>query len=268
MTKRLILGLGGKGGTGKTSFMALLYYWLTTTKVKVQGFDADVENPDFFRIHQSNGHNVSKLDLLDTFEARDFLMSLNKLGKKRPEVILIDMPGASGYQTREIIDKFRFFEAADSLGYRITLCSVINTEPAPIVSLESMIKPYESKCDYLVVKPEVWTKDGKDFSLWEESEARRTFIQLKGIEIEMPILEPIVFQSLREKKLSFFAIETLPFPDNLLASSFLELSRLQIDQASHYVGLSTRIHQKEKDQVLETNTTTGELDADSEFKVE
>lgn len=235
MTKRLILVLGGKGGTAKTCFCGVEFYWLIKSKVKARGFDADLENPTFFKQHKAGDYEVSLLDLLDPAEARDFLIQLNA-SADRPDVLVIDMPRATSAQTRELIERFNFFKAAEILGYRITIVSVLNTEPEPIASLAEMLEFCGSKVDYVVVKPQVWAQEGKTYSLWQRWQGRAGFESLGGIEIDLPILEPIVFQALREKSLPFFAIESLDFPDNLLAGSFLDFSKVQLDKAAAYLG--------------------------------
>lgn len=235
--KRMILVSGGKGGTAKTCFCGVDFYWLVKSGVKVQGYDSDLENPTFFKQHKAGEYPVSTLDLLDPAEARDFLIQLKALEADRPDVLVIDMPRATGEQTRELIERFNFFKAAEILGYKITIVSVLNTEPEPIASLAAMMQFCGSKTDYVVVKPQVWAQNGKSYSLWQRWQGRTEFESLGGVEIELPILEPIVFQALREKSLPFFAIESLDFPDNLLAGSFLELGKLQLDLAAAYLGL-------------------------------
>lgn len=246
MMKRIILVLGGKGGVAKTCFCGVSFYWLTASGVKVQGYDCDLENPTFFKQHKAGEYPVSPLDLLDPAEARDFLIQLKALEAERPDVLILDMPRATGEQTRELIERFNFFKASEILGYKITIVSVLNTEPEPIASLAAMLEFCGSKVDYVVVKPQVWAQDGKSYSLWQRWQGRTEFESLGGVEIELPILEPIVFQALREKSLPFFAIESLDFPDNLLAGSFLDLSKIQLDRAAAYLGLPVAEESKPK----------------------
>lgn len=235
--KRMLVILGGKGGTGKTTFIALSHYWLHQFGVNTKSYDADIENPTFYTCHEGKAHPVELLDLLDMSCARKFLEDLyNQPENERPAVISIDMPGASGNSTREMIDRFQLFKAAEMLGYRLTICTVINTEMEPIVSLKQMMG-YQSACDYLVVLPDVWAQDGKDYSIWLNSKERKAFQDLNGIEIKMPILDPIAFQGMRAKHLSFFEIDKLPFPDLFTGEAFLDRSRPHLEQAAAYLGL-------------------------------
>jgi CobQ/CobB/MinD/ParA nucleotide binding domain len=235
--KRIVLILGGKGGTGKTALISALYYSLVKVGVKCTGYDADIENPVFAASHEKQAnHLVQEVDILGSQEARDFLINLEKLGDDRPEVVLFDMPGASGESTRAQIERFKLFKAAELLGYRITVCAVLNLDIFAINSVDAMLAFCGNQADYVVVKNLIWTKDGGAFDRWAASSTKKTFDQLKGIEIELPILEPVVFKALRDQSLSFFDQAQFGFADRLLTESFLDRCDRQLAIAAPYFG--------------------------------
>ncbi len=233
---RIILILGGKGGTGKTLFCRLLYYFLVTANVNCLAYDADTENPEFEEYHEKASHRVQGLNFLDVGEAKQWFTDLDQV---KPDVALLDMPGASGKQTREQIQKFGLFKIAEKLGYRVTMVTVLNNAYNTINSLDVMMEFCGDRADYVVVKSQLWNQGCLTFERWERSETRQRFIQLKGIEVEMPVLEATSFDALHEESLSFFEREQLSFGDQILVDSFLDLSQPHIAAAAAYLGYPT-----------------------------
>lgn len=234
--KRIILGLGGKGGTGKTLFCRLLYYCLVENGLDVLGLDADIENPEFFQYHQEvEGHEVQQLEFLEVGYAKDFFTQLKD---ENPDAALLDMPGASSEATRDQIDRFGLFDIAADLGYRVTIVAVLNNGYPAIASLAAMMEHCGEQADYVVVRSELWNQGSLNYSRWDDSETRQQFKELKGIEISMPVLEISTFDVMHEAAVSFFKVAELPYGDQLLADSFVSRGRLQIRQAGRYFGLS------------------------------
>ncbi len=232
--KRIILILGGKGGTGKTLHCRQLYYFLICAGVRCVSYDADIENPEFWKYHASSQHPVFPLDFLSVGHAKQFFTEIES---EKPDVILIDMPGASGRATREQIDRFGMFAIGQQLGYRITLDTVLNNAYNTINSLELMMNFCGDRADYVAVKSKLWDEGALNFDRWDKSESRKQFQQLKGLEIEMPVLEASTFDAIHERNLSFFEREQLPFGDRILLDSFLDLSKPQLERAHELLGL-------------------------------
>lgn len=233
--KRIVLILGGKGGTGKTLFCRLLYYYLVNADVNCLAYDADVENPEFEEYHVTAEHTVQVLNFLDVGEAKQFFTALNQ---QQPDVALLDMPGASGKQTREQIQKFGLFQIAKQLGYRTTIATVLNNAYNTVNSLDIMLDFCGENADYVVVKSQLWNQGSLTFDRWQQSQTRTKFRQLKGIEIEMPVLELTSFDALHEESISFFEREQLSFGDRILVDSFLDLSQPHLEAASSYFGVT------------------------------
>ncbi|MGG6295022.1 hypothetical protein ACQ4M4_11400 [Leptolyngbya sp. AN02str] len=236
--KRLVIGLGGKGGTGKTLHFRSLYYFLIRSGLKTVGFDADIENPGFYDHHAGSEHPVRLLDFLEVGEAKGLF---TVLAEEAPDVVLIDMPGASAEATRDQLNRFGAFAISEKLGYRVTFSSVLNNQFSPIVSVKAMLEYGGGKADFLAVKSLMWAQGSLDFRRWDESQVRKDFLAQKGIEIEMPVLEPTTFDAIHEEGLSFFEMEKLPFGDQILAESFLDQCRPELEKAAEYLGLPPTI---------------------------
>jgi hypothetical protein len=248
--KRIILILGGKGGTGKTLFCRLVYYYLLNAQVNCLAFDADTENPEFAEYHSETPHPVKLLDFLDVGEAKRLFTELEQT---RPQVALLDMPGASGKQTREQIDRFGLFNIAEKLGYRVTIATVLNTAYNTINSLDTMMQFGKMRADYLIVKSQLWNQGTLTFDRWEVSETRQRCLEWKGIEIDLPVLEASAFDALHEKSIPFFQPDKLGFGDRILVDSFLDLSQPHILKAAPYLGYPSPVTSKSKKQITAVN---------------
>lgn len=189
----------------------------------------------------SSKHMVQVLNFLDVGEAKQFFTALDQ---QQPDVALLDMPGASGKQTREQIQKFGLFQIAKQLGYRTTIATVLNNAYNTVNSLDIMLGFCGENADCVVIKSQLWNQGSLTFDRWQNSQTRTKFRQLKGIEIEMPVLELTSFDALHEESLSFFEREQLSFGDRVLVDSFLDLSQSQLQAASTYFGITTATEKK------------------------
>lgn len=229
--------LGGKGGTGKTAFGRLLTDELHRLGIKYQAFDADTENPDFHGFYKDFGSGVELLNIFDIPQAKNFFTRLKEVN---PDVVVVDMPGASGEKLRETIRAFNLFKVAENLGYRCTIVSVLNLSRSPVASLRAMYDSCGSQADYVVVRNLCWAK-ANEFTRWDGSETRKLVREVKGIEIELPNLETSVFDTLEDENTAFCeATEEngFPFGDFLMVDAFLSLARPELEKASEYLGLN------------------------------
>ncbi|MHC5854999.1 hypothetical protein [Nostoc sp.] len=234
--KRIVMILGGKGGTGKTAFTRLLLDVMHLKGINYLAYDADTENPELYEYYQNFGSGVRLLNFLEVAEAKRFFTEIKA---EAPDSIIVDMPGASSNKTREIISKFGLFKIAGDLGYRVTLVTVLNLGYSVITSLKTMAEFCGDKADYVVVKNLCWDK-GSGFQRWENSKTSAAISELKGIEIEMPELDYSTFDTLTEKGLPYSAATEengFPFGDYLLVSGFLDQAKPELEKAGAYLGL-------------------------------
>jgi Cdc6-like AAA superfamily ATPase len=237
--KRIVMILGGKGGTGKTAFLRLLLDRLVSSSVNYLAYDADTENPNLYEYYKEFGTGVRLLNFLEVAEAKRFFTEVKT---ESPDVVVMDMPGAVGNKTREIIKRFGLFKIAADLGYRVTLVTVLNLDYPVINSLRAMVEFCGDSVDYVVVKNLCWDK-GLGFRRWDDSKTKVAVTELKGIEIEMPELEYSTFDTLIEQGLPYSAATEengFPYGDYLLVSGFLDQAKPELEKAAEYLGLKIK----------------------------
>jgi len=231
--------LGGKGGTGKTAFLRLLLDVLVSLDINYLAYDADTENPELYEYYKEFGTGVRLLNFLEVVEAKRFFTEVKA---QSPDVVVLDMPGAAGNKTREIIKKFWLFKIAKDLGYRVTKVTVLNLGYPVINSLRAMVEFCGESVDYVVVKNLCWDK-GVGFQRWDHSKTKVAVAELKGIEIEMPELEYSTFDVVLEQGLPYSAATEsngFPYGDYLLVDGFLDQAKPELELAADYLGLSNQ----------------------------
>lgn len=234
--KRLLLCIGGKGGVGKTLFCRTLFHFLVSEQVQVLGIDADRENPEFFDYHCEASPPVERLDFLSVDGLRQLL---EILGETSPQIALVDMPGASGAATREQFERFDIFNTLkQELGdYQVTIIAVLNNCFNSIGSLQLMMQAFGDKAQYVAVLSQMWALNHSRFQRWQQSSKRDTFLQLDGVEIQMPLMELEVFDTLHGLALPFSHQDELGLGDRILLRSFLNRSRAAFAPAAGLLGL-------------------------------
>jgi len=229
--------LGGKGGTGKTAFLRRLLDMLVSLDINYLAYDADTENPELYEYYKEFGTGVRLLNFLEVPEAKRFFTEVKA---QSPDVVVLDMPGAAGNKTREIIKKFWLFKIAKDLGYRVTLVTVLNLGYPVINSLRAMVEFCGDSVDYVVVKNLCWDK-GLGFQRWDHSKTKAAITDLNGREIEMPELEYSTFDVVLEKGLPYSAATEsngFPYGDYLLVDGFLDQAKPELELAADYLGLN------------------------------
>lgn len=234
--KRLIIIFGSKGGIGKTAYARFLLSEFTRLNLNYSAYDADKENPDLYRYYKDVGTGVKLVDFLAVDGAGTVLEEMSVLA---PDIILLDLPAASGDGTRSIFEQFALLETAQELGYRITLVCVINTDNAVLGSIKTMAQFCGDKIDYAIVRNKCWSKDNI-FEMWDNSQLKPQLLtELQGLEIEMAALDPSAFLALSKNKTPYHLAdkETVGFAPSLLVRGFLIGSRAGFEQAKVYWGI-------------------------------
>ena len=236
-SKKIVLTLGGKGGTGKTLFCRTLFHLHKGEGVLVLGYDADRENPEFWHYHKDEFHGVKRLNFLEVDGARNLMAQLEQY---QPEVALLDMPGASGSATRDQFERFDIFNTLqhELSGYEVTIVAVLNNCFNAIGSLGCMMESFGDKAQYVAVLSDFWSADKKaPFKRWKACDTFQQFQRLNGKEVTLPILELEVFDVLHEQAWPFSKMNDLGLGDRILLRSYLARTRAAFDNAHDYLGL-------------------------------
>lgn len=233
--KRLLVVMGGKGGVGKTLLCRILFFYFLQAKLDFAPFDADRENPEFHTVHAASEPVVRLFDFLNIQQTKLFI---THLAQQQPQTVLIDMPAASSFGVREQVQRFDLLNvvAEETLGYRMTVISVLNNNTFTIASFSEMMEEFGPGADYVAVLSEMW-KDDDNFDLWYNSPERQRFEALGGIEIRMPLLEITSFQSLHKASLPFSRAGELGLGDRLIIRGFLNRTRALFEPAAAYLSL-------------------------------
>jgi hypothetical protein len=168
-TKKVIFTMGGKGGTGKTTFLCALAEWFAHHEVPVVMLDFDIENKLKGSLTHFFQQRARKVDI----ETRSGLDILIDASAQEPPVILADMGAGSGKIAYEWFDTM-YESVADFLAF--TAVGVINSDPASVESVLTWAGHLQDRVSYLIVCNQ---HDSATFPYWErtsEAEAfRKTF---------------------------------------------------------------------------------------------
>lgn len=205
MAKRLILTLGSKGGTGKSTFARVLADRLRREcpeRLLLVDGDDDVGHLMRFYGKRENGRllDPQPLDGVLPFYMhgtdRDRDRFVNMLSHDR-DIVLADLPGGSLRKLYQMEDETGLLDVAGSLGYVVTFVNVIEGIAASTSTVAEMIRLGGERAQYVVVlNMRFGDPDGGDFLVWygspEDSiEPSAGVAMLKannGYEIRMPML--------------------------------------------------------------------------------
>ncbi len=166
MKKKVIFTTGGKGGTGKTTFMIALGEWLAQKQIAATYLDLDIENKrkgsliHFFReqTRKVDIHTPAGLDALIDFTDQD-------------GVILADMGAGSGKVAYQWFDAM--YETV-SQEMAFVAVGVITSDPASVESVLSWASQLQNRTDYLIVLNQI-DPSQENFLYWEESAEAKKF---------------------------------------------------------------------------------------------
>lgn len=169
-SKRVILTMGGKGGVGKTGFMAALAEWFEDNHIPVTLLDLDTENKVRGSLQHYFGTATRKVNIhtpagLDAF--------VDCLGDG-PAITLADMGAGSGQVAHDWFDAMH--EDVAAVGVRFTAIWVITPDPASVESVLGWAARLQHRVDYVIV--ENCVSPSAEFRYWEESEQAERFREI------------------------------------------------------------------------------------------
>lgn len=146
VNKRIVLCTSEKGGTGKSIVARFLLDMYLANNIKVVAYDCDSNNPQLWRHYNSwvsGGVKTIKFNQWGFSESfKNDLQTLN------PVVALMDLPSGVGEYFQDFVQDVELA----SLGYRITMVSVLGRGKDSIIQLKRLIEFCGSQVDYVVVK--------------------------------------------------------------------------------------------------------------------
>ena len=170
-----IVSMGGKGGTGKTTFLVSLVDWFRANDIPVRLNDLDFENQTkgglkhyYKEAQKINAHVRDSLDVF--FEAFD--------GEE--SVVISDMGAGQGEAAQRWFSKAS--EQALEMKIGFLFVGVITTDPASVTSVLQWGEALQAKVRYLIVLNEM-SEEGATFQYWHKSEPAKQFCQAFGPQV-------------------------------------------------------------------------------------
>jgi len=171
---------GEKGGVGKSVTARVLSQWLLDRSQPFAGADADTSNGSLVRAY---GESTQAVDL-ESFPSADEIMNRALGGDRR---VVVDLPAQSMRHVQRWFESAEIVRFAREMGIGLTLFHVTDGGFDSVASLERTLKTFGDRFAYVAVRN---FGRSKDFSQFDQSEARRHLESLGGRVIDLP--EPAV----------------------------------------------------------------------------
>ncbi len=184
--RRVLFTMGGKGGTGKTSFVCVLAEWCLEKEVPFRLLDLDTEN----RVRGSLSHYFPRLARKVEMHTRGGLDEFFDFPENAAPLILADLGAAAGNVTFSWFD--RRWKTAQNQGVRFTAVGLITPDPTTVESVLSWANSLQDRVEYWIVKNAISLE--ADFSFWEQAKPARMFREafrprVLEMEFRVPTLE-------------------------------------------------------------------------------
>ncbi len=170
---------GEKGGVGKSVVARLLAQWFIDRSLPFAGVDADLSHGALLR---SYGDYSQPVDLSDPTSADQIID--RALGADRR--VLIDLPAQSVRSLWSWLSEANVFAFAKETGIRMSFWHVTDGGFASVGEIERALELFGGAFEHKVVKN---LGRSKNFSQFDESNAKRLLDQLGGKIIELPELD-------------------------------------------------------------------------------
>jgi hypothetical protein len=163
---KILLTQGSKGGVGKTFCATQVAAWLKARGHKHVAFDLDTENRKYSSLNLFVPE-ATKVNI-HTIETLDILLSASQIA----DVVLIDMPAATGYMFFDWFDKM--YETCTELGIEFVLFCLITPAPGSVENTLHWVDSLQGDVTYVAVKNPKEDADAK-FNIWDNAEEVKEF---------------------------------------------------------------------------------------------
>jgi MinD-like ATPase involved in chromosome partitioning or flagellar assembly len=166
---RVILSMGGKGGVGKTAFMASLADWFDENQIPAQLLDLDTENKSRGSLWHFYGERAPKVNIhtpsgLDAF--------VDYISEGTP-IVIADMGAGAGQITADWFN--RMFPSVAGAGIAFTAIGIVTDDPASVESILGWAAKLQKRVAYLIVKNS--TSQHSNFNYWDDSDEAIHFME-------------------------------------------------------------------------------------------
>src|SRR5258708_35040664 len=186
---------GEKGGVGKTVVARVLAQWFVDRSIPFAAVDGELSQGALIRYY---GDFTQPADLAAS-ESADQIMD-RALGAERR--VLVDLPAQSARSLNAWMTEANVIEFAKEMGIGLTFWHVSDGGFASVGEIERALKLFQNQLEHVVVKN---FGRSKDFSQFDESEAKSQLDELSGHILELPELDPATMYRIDRFGLSFWA---------------------------------------------------------------
>jgi hypothetical protein len=226
---------GEKGGVGKSVVARLLCQYFVDRSEPFAAIDADASHATLLR---SYGEYTQPVDL-EVFSSADEIVN-RALGAERS--VVVDLPAQSGRALQRWSESADVVRFAREAGIRLTLWHVSDGSFDSIRDLERTIENWADAFTYVAVRNH---GRSRDFSLFDESDARRELERIGGRVVDLPELDAATMARIDRTGVSFWAAANNAGGDHPLPPLQRQRARLWLDRcyALFDAATSRPVHQ-------------------------
>lgn len=194
---RLILTHGEKGGVGKTTVARLIADFLNDRGSSFRAFDAEGTTGQLLRFHPAETSAVNVASAASVAPVLDYLME--PAGKR---LALVDLGARSGEEVKAWLYRGGALEEAEASRLGITVVYVLGGAVDSVGHLKECFGALGRDVNYVIVKN--FGVAGK-FDVYDQSNTRKDLLAAGAREIEIPVLDGSVYQSVDRASIAFSA---------------------------------------------------------------
>jgi hypothetical protein len=216
---------GEKGGVGKSVVARVLAQWFVDRSIPFAAVDGELSQGALIRYYRDF---TQPADLAAT-ESADQIID-RALGAERR--VLVDLPAQSARMLQSWMTGANVIGFAKEMGIGLTFWHVSDGGFASVGEIERALRVLGHEAAHIVVKN---FGRSKDFSQFDESDAKRHLDELSGSVVEVPELDAATMYRIDKLGLSFWA--AIHRADGEEALKPLERQRVKLWLERCYAGL-------------------------------
>jgi hypothetical protein len=186
---------GEKGGVGKSVVARVLAQWFLDRSIPFAAVDGELSQGALIRYYRDF---TQPADLAAT-ESADQIMD-RALGADRR--VLVDLPAQSARSLKAWMTDANVIEFAREMGIGLSFWHVSDGGFASVSEIERAIGVFRNQLQHVVVRN---FGRSKDFSQFDQSDAKRQLDDLSGHVLDFPELDPATMYRIDRFGLSFWA---------------------------------------------------------------
>jgi hypothetical protein len=207
---------GEKGGVGKSVVARLLAQWFVDKSLPFAAVDGERSQGALLRYYRDF---TQPADLAATDSADQIID--RALGADRR--VLVDLPAQSARALEAWMTGANVIGFASEMGIGLTYWHVCDGGFASVGQIDRALREFGTELEHVVVKN---YGRSKDFTQFDESDAKRRLDELSGRVIELPELDPATMYRIDKLSLSFWAAAHRAEGDDVLKP--LERQRVKL----------------------------------------